>query len=1299
VNRIAALTLIAALFISSTAMAKNVAFLVIDGDSYLADQAVSDLGLPDSYDVRVFTHQDLIENGPTEKYLSDAKVILVDVMSDDLTRYLLENNLATGRDVYVLRGSRDDKGLEKAGFIFNSEVKEYFDHLSKNNLTQMIRRAINLSLDRSVTYEEPVPLPDLGIYHPDASGVFTSYEEFLAWAKARPDYQADRPTVGLMLFSSSLVPGQVECIDHTIRRLERAGFSVLACFGKDEDVLTRFFMDENKKPRVDMVVSFSLKFYSAINDKVKEALIDLDTPVVNAINLYSQNIDAWRADPAGISPMDVVWTVATPEISGSIEPTPLSGKKEIVDEQTGRRFFVHRPVDELITLLIPRLHGWVRLRQKPNNEKKTAILYYNHSPGKQNIGASYLNVFRSLELILERMRQDGYRVPTDVELTEDDISAMIQRTGRNVGSWAPGELDALLKEDKLVRVKVDEYAKWFARLPKDFQDAVIRQWGPPESSAIMTKGGFLIIPAVVLDNVVLLPEPSRGWSDDPMKLYHDPEVYPHHQYIAAYLWLKYGFQTDAMIHLGTHATHEWLPGKQAGLSPACPPEVLITDIPNLYPYIVDDVGEGIQAKRRGRGVIIDHLTPSLKTSGLYNEYDELRSLVQQYSKAASMDAQTAAVYLEQLEELAQTMGLDKDLGLQTFDAAAVEQIDLYLHDIEDTHVPYGMHTFGRAPDGDALSGTVQAVLDSNPDLDPEDVKARLVKSGSQEIDRLMAGLAGRYIPAGEGNDPIRNPAALPTGKNFYGFSPAKIPSPAAWELGRKAGDEIIRNHLDNHGKYPEKPAVVLWATETLRNEGVNESTILYLMGLKPVWDQSGRVKGTEVIPAAQLKRPRIDVLINPSGLYRDLFPDKLIFLDKAVQKAAAQTDIENLISKHSRAMKEQLLKQGLKEDAADKLSRVRIFTEKPGAYGNRVSEMTTASGFWEDDGDIAEVFERQTGFAYGLGLWGEPSRQALNANLKDADVAIHSISSNVFGTMDNDDLFASLGGLSLAIRKASGRNPETLISMQRDPTRTSVEDIAKTVGQELRSRYLNPKWIEGMKSENYAGARAMSNFVEYMWGWQVTVPEAMDEARWEQTYEVYVKDKYDQKLPEFFNDHNPWAYQSITARMLEAVRKGYWDAGEDVKKTLAAEYAMNVISKGVACCDHTCNNPMLNQMVVSIISLPGVMSPELVEEFKLAIEKMAGKPLEDQVENQKQLMEALSRSLDKKPEQTKDDPKQADNKDAESQDKSVEGYRMEEIKSDDETSKISSSGVQWFAALLVLGLIGLFAWGAGRYRR
>ncbi|MFW6142791.1 MAG: cobaltochelatase subunit CobN, partial [Desulfovermiculus sp.] len=321
-------------------------------------------------------------------------------------------------------------------------------------------------------------------------------------------------------------------------------------------------------------------------------------------------------------------------------------------------------------------------------------------------------------------------------------------------------------------------------------------------------------------------------------------------------------------------------------------------------------------------------------------------------------------------------------------------------------------------------------------------------------------------------------------------------------------------------------------------------------------------------------------------------------------------------------------------------------------------------------------------------------------NLASVDTAVHSRSSNVYGTMDNDDMFQYLGGLSLAVRTESGQAPDTMITQQQEAGQVEVEDAAKTIGRELRTRYLNPKWIEGMKKEDYAGAREMSKFVEYMWGWQVTTPQVVDKGKWEQTYEVYVQDKYGQDVKEFMNEANPWAYQSITARMLEAVRKGYWQAGNKVKKKLAAEYALNVVDKGVACCDHTCNNPMLNQMVVNVISLPGVMSPEMVEEFKLAVEQATGQKLSKQLKAREALQQKLQQSLQRSPrEQSKDQPQNKRVNDSEqktsggAEQQEVTGYKLEKKDSRDETSKLSSSGVQWFASLIILLIIGLFGLG------
>ena len=1297
---------IAILFLlPSTTHASQISFLVIDADTCVVNKAIKELGLPDNIKVKFFTYHDITKDNSARKFIDASKVIICDVMQSELGSYLIENVDIRKKSVYALRGSRDDETLRREGFVFDPDIQEYFSHLSLGNIQNLVYRVAHNEFDPSIAYKEVERLPSPGIYHTEADAVFTDFEEYLGWYRNRKEYIKDAPWIGMMLFSSSLTKGQMESVDYLIRRFEDEGFNVAAAFGRGLDVLTSLFVDKNQRARIDLVLAFSLKFYSALNDEVRSALINLNVPIFNAINLYSNTIDEWRGDPIGVPPMDVVWTVANPEISGLIEPSLLTGKVKQLDVETGKVLFVHKPIKENIEMLIPRLKMWIQLKKKKNKNKRVAILYYNHGQGKQNVGASYLNVFRSLELILQRMRKDGYQVAIDKNIDEDAIKDLVLKYGRNIGSWAPGELDKILTGKRVVRLPVKTYQKWFAGLPEEFRDNVIKQWGKVEESTIMIKNGELIIPAVILGDVLIMPEPARGWGDDAMKLYHDPTLYPHHQYIAAYLWLKHAFDADAMIHLGTHATHEWLPGKQAGLSPSCPPEVLITDIPNIYPYIVDDVGEGIQAKRRGRGVVIDHLIPAVKEAGLYHEYSLLYDMISSYNRALSLGSRTAAGKLRKIEDLVTKMGLLNDLGVTEFSEGVLEEIEHYLLEIRENFMPYGLHTFGMSPEGEALQDTIKAISRRNSLASEEEVNTGLVNSGPREIDHLIKALDGGYIPPGQGNDPIRNVGAIPTGKNFFGFNPDKIPSQAAWELGKHAAEEIINKSLKEKKRYPEKVAIVLWATETIRNEGINESTILNLMGLKPTWDKAGRVTGTEVIPGRKLGRPRIDILINPSGLYRDLFPNMLLFLDKAVQKGVIQTDIENLISKHNAEMKTRLIASGMDEQEADILSRIRIFTEKPGSYGTGVSEMTGASGFWESDDEIVKVYENRVGFAFGQGKWGEEAKGIFKENLKGVDVAVHSISSNVYGTMDNDDMFQYLGGLSLAVKKESGQTPDTLITMQRIPNRIEVEDVARTIGRELRTRYLNPKWIEGMKKEKYAGAREMSNFVEYMWGWQVTVPCAVDKAKWQQTFDVYVEDKYGLEMKAFFNRENPWAYQSIAARMLESIRKGYWEADDKIKKKLAVEYTLNVIDKGVACCDHTCNNPVLNQMVVNIISLPGVMSPEMVERFKLAIEQAMGKRLAEQVNARKELQKKLNEGFTKKlqssdqkaPKASTEDHKDTSKAGMESQ--IVEGYKMEEVKAKDDTTDLPSSGAQWLASLFVIVILGLVVFGAMSSRR
>jgi cobaltochelatase CobN len=1277
--------------IFAAAIAGEIALLVIDADTYIFNKALEGIDLPGDLTVEYFTEKELQNNKTARRFVEKAEVIIVDVMVSELSDYLLQHVKINDKRVYALRGSRNDAALKEAGFIFDQNIQDYYNHLTVANIQNMIYCATSAKSDSGISCKEPETLPEIVLYHPEGDGFYETYEKFNKWYENRSIYDPEKPRVGFLFFSSFLMEGQRKTADTIIERFEKGGLNVYPAFGKDEKILTRFFLDESGTSRVDLAISFSLKFYSSLNNNVKSALFKMDVPVINAINLYANTVKKWRKDPVGIPPMDVVWNIANPEISGLIEPTPLSGKKKIVDPETGRTFYVKEPILDNIDLITDRIKKWHILREKPNSEKRIAILYYNHSQGKQNIGASYLNVFKSLSVILDRMRSENYTVGAHRSLNEKTLKELILSTGRNVGSWAPGELEAMIQNEEIVRLSVETYKSWFDRLPEAFRKRVVEQWGAVENCRIMTDENAFIIPAVKLDNVVVMPEPSRGFGDDPMKLYHDSEVYPHHQYIAAYLWIRYAFDADAVIHLGTHATHEWLPGKQAGLSRECPPEVLITDLPNLYPYIVDDVGEGIQAKRRGRGVIIDHLIPPIVKSGLYKEYAKLAGMISDLEQSKSLDSKTVSLKREQIEQTVRKLGLDRDIGIKELNDEGIEEIEHYLMEIKESFMPYGLHTFGKPYPDEAFDEMVTYITGNNPDTDPENLRKRLKTSSQNEINRLLKGLGGGFIPPGEGNDPGRNPAAVPTGKNFYGFSPEKIPSKSAWKLGAKAAHEIIEKKMAETKRYPGKVGVVLWATETIRNEGINESTILYLMGMRPVWDASERVTGVEAIPARELGRPRIDVLINPSGLYRDLFPNMLILLDKAVQQAAVLDDIDNLIRKHNSKIKTRLMERGMSEKEADVMSRMRIFTEKPGAYGTGVSEMTGLSGIWESPDEIVEVYENKTGYAFGQGRWGKPARNVLKENLADVDSVVHSISSGLYGTMDNDDMFQYLGGLSMAAAKESGKTPYTLVTKSGSANKAEVETLNETLGKELTTRYLNPRWIEGMKKENYAGAGEMDKFVNYMWGWQVTTPESMNESRWENTYDVYVRDKYSLGLKEFFNRENPWAYQSMTARMLETVRKGYWKADEKKVKKLSVEYALNVVEKGVACCDHTCNNPMLNQMVVNVISIPGVMSPEMVERFRIAIEKAGKKTLDKQVEDRKKLQKKLTDGFEQPRKETQ--PKKNQSAEKNTADDVVEGYKMEKIEQEETETELTSSGVQWFASLFIFFLITLFAYG------
>ena len=427
--------------------------------------------------------------------------------------------------------------------------------------------------------------------------------------------------------------------------------------------------------------------------------------------------------------------------------------------------------------------------------------------------------------------------------------------------------------------------------------------------------------------------------------------------------------------------------------------------------------------------------------------------------------------------------------------------------------------------------------------------------GSVELKNLLKALDGKYISTSTGGDPIRSPDILPTGRNMYGFDPSKVPTKAAYETGKELTEELIASYYAKHGVYPDKLAFSLWSIETMRHYGVLESQILYALGIKPVWKKGGRVVDMEIIPYKELKRPRIDVVISATGLYRDAFPNVMEYLDKAVKKIVELKEKSNFVRRNALALQKELEEEGMDEEKAKKLSTIRIFSNASGTYGTGLASKVMASGEWEDDAQMSDNYMDRMGFAFGSGVWGEKvAKKLYRKNLKGTDAAMFSRSSNVYGLLTSDDPFQYLGGIAQAVRNIDGKTPELFITNLRNKNKGKVESIQKFMSKELRTRYLHPQWIEAMQEEGFAGASEIVGLVQNAWGWEVMDPTTLRDDQWQEFVEVYVNDKHDLNMKEFFEKNNPDALAMITERFLEAIRKGYFKTDEKTIKKLVETY-------------------------------------------------------------------------------------------------------------------------------------------------
>lgn len=1101
------------------------------------------------------------------------------------------------------------------------------------------------------TVAKPMPLPDGGIYHPGFERmIFPSLAEYRAWWEKRPGQTWKGPVIAMETSSSYISDGQLRMLDETIAAIEKAGGIPLVFYrssrvarmpaearpqgakskpagGPAREPERASRTPDNGFPNPKPVESVQVNeplltengkvvanvlmvntFLGSSPDARKARYQAIGIPVINIINYRTGTRNDYDQDHAGVNSFYLPFTLTNAEYIGLQDPVVLCTNEggELV------------PMAEQMDLLIGKAVNITKLQTLPNAVKKVALLFWNHPPGEKNQGASNLNVPRSIEYLTERLRAEGYAFESVSEAQVIDAVATMLRP-----RYRRGEIDALMKTPHWDFLPLATYQKWFAALPNTVQEEVNKHWGPAEQSKWLAKKdgvtGF-VIPRMKLGNLVVMPQPSRGemaFDEDEKKLFHDTKVPLNHSYMAAYLWIREQFSADAIVHFGTHGTQEWSPGKERGLWAYDYPNILVGNVPVIYPYIVDNIGEAIHVKRRGSGVIVSHQTPAFAPAGLSEDFVTINEMIREYH--ALDQGPVKEKTRNRIIEQAVKMNIHKDMSWAVADLE--REFDNFLRDIEDyledlgtSMQPLGLHTFGKDAETDHQINTVMQMLGqpmydllgvnpkevfrgdfkqlkttkpyrfvedyvysdkplteiANPKLRSQAELGRKYRDDLRaysEIEGVIKGLSSRWIDPSYGGDPIRNPDTLPTGRNMYGFDPSRVPTPAAYEAGKEAIEGLILTYKATHnGEFPKKLAFTMWSTETMRHLGMLEAQIFYAMGVKPKWDAGGRVIGVEVIPQKELGRPRIDTVISITGLYRDQFPNVMERFNEAITMVAKlkESDEVNFVKANTAFVKAQLLKEGVSEDLAEEFALTRIFGTESGDYGTKLPKATLASDQWdESDGKLANLYLSRMSWAYGPNSanWSrkltDGKGKELNAyaeHLKGTSAAVFSRSSNLRGLLDTDHPFEYLGGISLAVQHIDGKAPQLYISNMRDPKRTKLETAEKFLAKELHAVYQHPNWMAEMQKEGYSGTLQMLDTINNFWGWQVMDRNVVRDDQWQEFHETYIKDRYKLGMREWFEKSNPTALAQITERMLEAIRKEYWQADEQTKRELVQVY-------------------------------------------------------------------------------------------------------------------------------------------------
>jgi cobaltochelatase CobN len=1103
------------------------------------------------------------------------------------------------------------------------------------------QRPSEARVEGAVTTAEIKPFPRFGCWTPE-TGV-------TAELPVSPD-----PAVPILFYRAALEGAGTATLDALIAALRRRHLAPvpLMISTLKEGACVRFVkatLAAHNPQAILNLTGFALGL-EGLDDKLNP-FAETDAPVIQLVQ-GGRTEAQWAADSQGLSAKDLAMQIVLPELDGRIGGLIVGHKAESVwHTATECPLSSYAPDLAGIERAVSLAANWVRLRATPEAERKVAIVLANYPirDGRLANGVGYDAPASTIEILrllvddgyavtapaspspaagrvaqLEPKARSGARVGGAVSAASDPPSPL--RGGAGVGV-APatnpvpqtgnaliellqsGPTNAHPERPGGIPFPVSRYRELFAALPENIRTAVTTRWGEPEADPFVRETHFNL-PAIARQNVTVLLQPARGYDRDETAAYHDPDLVPPHAYIAAYLWLRHEFGAHAIVHNGKHGSLEWLPGKAAALDESSYPSMLWAELPHLYPFIVNDPGEGTQAKRRAGAVIIDHLVPPLTRAETYGPLKDLEALLDEYYAASGMDRRRLRDLRKRILDFTRDARLDRDIGLPSDETEALRRIDTFLCDLKEAQIRDGLHIFGqsptgrleidllaafaRVPRGDTRPGDASLVRaladDLKLGLDPltadlgapwsgagdwriagdvvehlEAEATRLIEtraapgaasqavldeiesvmrpklraSGPAEIAALRAGLSGKFIAPGPSGAPSRGRLdVLPTGRNFYSVDNRAIPTAAAWELGRKSAETLLARHFQDHGTHLRSLALSVWGTSNMRTGGDDIAQALAFIGARPVWDPSSlRVSGYEITPLAKLDRPRVDVTLRISGLFRDAFPQQIALFDKAVRAIGALDEPadDNPIAARMRTEALGLMRDGASEaDAALKAGH-RIFGSKPGAYGAGLQALID-SGSWSTTADLSKAFLNWGQYAYGAHAAGVPELARFAARLGDIEAVVHNQDNREHDLLDSDDYYQFEGGLVATAESLSGHRPAAYHNDHSRPERPVARTLAEEISKVMRSRVVNPKWIDGVKRHGYKGAFEIIATVDYMFAFAATTG-AVQTHHFDLAFEAFVEDE---ATRDFIRANNRFGYDELIDKFREARRRGYW---------------------------------------------------------------------------------------------------------------------------------------------------------------